>query len=65
MLIEKDKKPKRRSRFKFEDMKRGDSFYYEGNRNDAIVAFGAYLVKGKYKTQKEGKGWRFHLQSKR
>jgi hypothetical protein len=62
--IEKGRKPKQRSRFDFENMKPGDSFYYEGHRSTAPLAYAGFLAVGKYKTEPEGKGWRFYLKGK-
>jgi hypothetical protein len=64
-VLEQGVKPKRKSRsssdFDFENMKVGDSFFYEGSRNSAIVPFIYRFSSGAYKTEKEGNGWRFHL----
>lgn len=62
-----------KSKFPFNTMKPDDSFYYEGVRGTAILAFGYYLASGRYETTeevktsddgKEVKGWRFHLTKK-
>ncbi len=63
--IEKGIKTRRsNSKYDFDSMDPGDSFYYEGNRNTAIIAFGYYLAKGIFETHKEGNGWRFVLKRK-
>jgi len=75
MKIEKGRKRKRKlTKYRFDKMKPGDSFYYDTSRNTAIISFGSYLAEGKYRTEKEevfdeeGKlvksGWRFHLLKK-
>jgi hypothetical protein len=62
--IDKGKKPKQRSKFDFENMKAGDSFYYEGHRSTVPLAYGGYLARGRYKTEPEGNGWRFYLKGR-
>lgn len=70
VLEQVPKKPKPRKRIRasdnypFDDMNPGDSFYYEGSRNAAIVSFVYRLASGFYETEKDGDGWRFRLLKK-
>jgi len=46
----------------FEGMKPGDSFYFEGiNHRIVCTAYSYYLARGKYTITKEGKGFRFQI----
>lgn len=67
-VLEKGVKPKKKTRsiteFDFESMTPGDSFYYEGSRNSAIVPFVYRVASGYYRTEKDGTGWRFYLLKK-
>jgi hypothetical protein len=54
--------PKRRSKWKFDQMKPGDSFHFKGKAPTVVAtAFGYYLAKGKYSIRREGDGYRFYL----
>jgi hypothetical protein len=66
MKIDKGKPlPKRKNKWNFNEMKPGDSFYFEAaSHSTAIIAFGYYLAKGKYSLKKEGNGYRFYLLKK-
>ncbi len=65
LKIDKGKEPKRKlTKYRFDQMEPGDSFYYEGSRTAPIISYGYYRVQGEYKTEKEGNGWRFHLLKK-
>jgi len=75
--VEKNKKPSRLHKgntamaYPFDQMKPGDSFYYEGPRSGPIISFGYRAIKGLFSTEKEetldahGKvvksGWRFFM----
>lgn len=60
--IDKGIKPvPKKTKFNFEEMKVGDTFYYEGTKSVPITNLGYRLIKGKYKVEREGKGWRFYL----
>lgn len=75
LKIEKNKKPTRRVsggiQYPFDNMKPGDSFYYEGSRSAPVIAFGYRAIKGTFSTEKEVKkdasgniiseGWRFFM----
>jgi hypothetical protein len=67
-VLEQGINPKKRTRsvteFDFENMKPGESFYYEGSRNSAIVPFVYRVASGYYRTEKDGNGWRFFLKKK-
>lgn len=67
-VLESGIKPKKKTRsvtdFDFDSMKPGDSIYYEGSRNAAIVPFVYRVASGYYRTEKDGKGWRLHLLKK-
>lgn len=55
-------KPVSGTKYKFEEMEDGDTFYVEGvTRNALQTSFGMYCAKGRYTIRKEGKGWRFYL----
>lgn len=65
--IEKGKAPKGRkpSKWNFEGMVPGDSFYFEGKQPSQVaIAYGYWLAHGKYTIEKEGNGYRFHLTKK-
>lgn len=75
LKIDKDKEPKRKlTKYRFDQMEPGDSFYYEGSRTAPIISYGYYRVQGEYKTEREQEfdskgnlvkdGWRFHLLKK-
>ena len=75
MKIDRGKKPKRKlTKYRFDKMKPGDSFYYEGSRTKPIISYGSYRTIGEYRTEKEEifdakgnlvkRGWRFYLLKK-
>ena len=65
LKVDKGDKPKRKlTKYPFDKMKPGDSFHYKGSRTSAIISFGYHLADGKYKTEREDDGWRFHLLKK-
>lgn len=65
MKIEQRKLPPSRKPRKwgetFDQMKPGDSFYFEGKPTTVISSFGFHCAKGRYSVRKEGNGHRFYL----
>jgi hypothetical protein len=73
--IERNKRPRKFHRQKgsvypFDQMKPGDSFYYEGPRSGPIIVYGYRAIRGTFSTEKEVKtddkgntvtGWRFFM----
>lgn len=72
MKVEKGIKPpkggRRRgnpsSKYDFDKMEPGDSFYYTGSRNSPIMNFAYRAIRGLYETWPEGEGFRFRLKVK-
>lgn len=64
MKIDKNKTPpKKRVKWKFDEMKPGDSFPFKGDSKDRSAvaqAFSQFLAKGRYSIIKEGDGYRFY-----
>lgn len=64
MKIDKGVKRKERSKYNFDEMEPGDSFFYKGNRNTPKISLGYQAIRGVARIEKEGDGWRFTLLEK-
>lgn len=64
--IEQGKTPReRKSKWGFEEMKEGDSFYFDVKPQQIAISYGYYLSRGKYTIEKEGDGYRFYLNKRK